>query len=443
MDNELGQQLTFWALVPFAFMLMAIAVLPLVAEKWFHLNRNKGIVSAVLGIPTLIYLFTQFGSLGVHAAANTAEEYVSFIVLLLALFTISGGIYLTGNLVATPRTNLAFLAVGGLIASLVGTMGASMLLIRPLLRANSERTHTRHTVIFFIFAVSNVGGMLTPLGDPPLFLGFLRGVPFSWPLTLWPQWLLSLGLTLVVYLVFEIRQYRREPALAKRWDEADYVPTRIKGTINVLFFALVIATILLSDTWARLGDAIHFHFVREVLLVVLVVLSIKLGPRGPRAANHFNWNPIIEVAVLFAGIFATMIPALALLEAHGHSIGLDHPYQYFWATGGLSAFLDNAPTYLAFTAMAQGEAGVATIGGLTSTQLIPGVGYAPAAFLTAISCGAVMMGALTYIGNAPNFTVKSIAEHSGLKMPSFFGYMGYSVAILVPIFVLVTAIFFI
>ncbi len=215
MNIELGQQLTFWALVPFACMLIAIAVLPLVAEKWFHSNRNKGIVAAVLGVPTLIYLFAEFGSLGLHEAASTAEEYVSFIVLLLALFTISGGVYLTGNLVATPRTNLTFLLLGGLLASLVGTMGASMLLIRPLLRANSERTHTRHTVIFFIFTVSNIGGMLTPLGDPPLFLGFLRGVPFSWPLRLWPQWLLSLGLTLVLYMVIEIRQHRREPAVAK------------------------------------------------------------------------------------------------------------------------------------------------------------------------------------------------------------------------------------
>ena len=210
MNIELGQQLTFWALVPFAGMLIAIAVLPLVAEKWFHSNRNKGIVAAALGVPTVIYLFAHFGSLGLHVAASTAEEYVSFIVLLFALFTISGGVYLTGNLVATPRTNLTFLLLGGVLASLVGTMGASMLLIRPLLRANSERTHTRHTVIFFIFAVSNIGGMLTPLGDPPLFLGFLRGVPFSWPLGLWPQWLLSLGLTLILYLA------RRDPSVPAR-----------------------------------------------------------------------------------------------------------------------------------------------------------------------------------------------------------------------------------
>ncbi len=442
MSIELGQQLSPWALVPFACMLIAIAVLPLVAEKWFHSNRNKGIVAAILGVPTVVYLFARFGSLGLHVAASTAEEYLSFIVLLLALFTISGGVYLTGNLVATPRTNLTFLVIGGLLASLVGTMGASMLLIRPLLRANSERTHTRHTVVFFIFAVSNIGGMLTPLGDPPLFLGFLRGVPFAWTLSLWPQWLLSLGLTLMVYLMIEIRQYRREPAVARRWDEADYVPIRIKGTINLLFFALVIITILFSDALARIGETVHFPFVREVVLIVLAVLSVRLGPRGPRAANHFRWAPIVEVAVLFAGIFATMIPALALLEANGETIGLSRPWHYFWATGGLSSFLDNAPTYLVFTATAQGQMGAATIGDLTSTQIVPGMGFSPAEFLAAISCGAVMMGANTYIGNAPNLAVKAIADHSGLKMPSFFGYMGYSVAVLIPIFAVVTAVFF-
>jgi Na+/H+ antiporter NhaD/arsenite permease-like protein len=442
MSIELGQQLSPWALAPFACMLIAIAVLPLVAEKWFGSNRNKAIVAAILGVPTLIYLFASFGSLGLHVAASTAEEYVSFIVLLLALFTISGGIYLTGNLVATPRTNLTFLALGGVLASFVGTMGASMLLIRPLLRANSERTHTRHTVIFFIFAVSNIGGMLTPLGDPPLFLGFLRGVPFAYTLGLWPQWLLALGLTLVAYMAIEIRQYRREPAVAKRWDEADYVPIRVKGTINLLFFALVIITILFSDQLARIGETIHFPFVREVVLVILAVLSVRLGPRGPRAANHFRWAPIVEVAVLFAGIFATMIPALALLEANGETIGLSQPWHYYWATGGLSSFLDNAPTYLVFTATAQGQMGVSTIGGLASTQVVPGMGFSPAEFLAAISCGAVMMGANTYIGNAPNLTVKAIAEHSGLKMPSFFGYMGYSMAVLIPIFLVVTAVFF-
>jgi Na+/H+ antiporter NhaD/arsenite permease-like protein len=439
---EIGGQLGFWTLAPFACMLLAVAIMPLVAGRWFHHNWNKAIVAFVLGAPALVYLFTRFGRTGLELAGSTAKEYVSFIILLFALFTISGGIYLTGNIIASPRHNLAFLATGAVLASLIGTMGASMVLIRPLLRANSDRTHSRHTVVFFIFAVSNMGGLLTPLGDPPLFLGFLRGVPFAWTLRLWAEWLLVVGLVLLAYMAIEHYYYRREPAEALRRDLADYIPMRIKGWFNAIPLLLVMVTVLFSGRLARAGEAIHFPFVREVILVVLTVLSLKLGPRGPRAANHFHWSPIVEVAVLFAGIFATMIPALALLQAHGGSIGLTQPWHYFWATGGLSAFLDNAPTYLTFASVAQGQVGAATVGALTSTQVVAGLGYSAADFLRAISCGAVMMGAMTYIGNAPNFAVKAIAEHSGLKMPSFFGFMGYSLAILVPIFTVVTAIFF-
>ncbi len=439
---ELGQQLGFWTLAPFACMLLAVAIMPLTCEHWFEHNRNKGIVALVLGVPTVVYLVAHYGHLGLENAATTAEEYVSFIILLFALFTISGGIYITGNLVATPRVNLGFLAVGAVLASFIGTMGASMVLIRPLLRANSERARSKHTVIFFIFAVSNVGGLLTPLGDPPLFLGFLRGVPFEWTLNLWAEWLVVVGLVLVAYMAMETYYYRKEPAPARRIDIQDYVPMRLKGGINILFLILVIVAVLFSGTLTDVGETIHFPFVREVILVILAMLSLKVGPRGPRASNHFSWHPIIEVAALFAGIFATMIPALALLQAHGASIGLSHPWHYYWASGGLSAFLDNAPTYLAFTSVAQGQVGVDTVGALTATQMISGLGFSPADFLKAISCGAVMMGAFTYIGNAPNFAVKCIAERSGLKMPSFFGYMGYSIAVLGPIFLIVTAIFF-
>ncbi len=442
MSAELGGELGYWTLAPFALMLLSIAVLPLVAEKWCAHNRNKGIISAVLGIPTVIYLLVRFGDTGLEATAHTAEEYVQFIMLLLALYTISGGIHLTGNLVATPRINLGFLAGGAVLASFIGTMGASMLLIRPLLRANSERVHNKHTVIFFIFAVSNIGGMLTPLGDPPLFLGFLRGVPFAWTLTLWPQWLLGVGLTLLVYAAFESYQYRREPPRARAMDVADFVPMRIKGAVNILLFVLVIATILFSGPLARVGEAVHFPFVREVILAVFIVASLKIGPRGPRKANHFSWHPIVEVAVLFAGIFATMIPALALLQAKGAAIGLSAPWQYFWSTGALSSFLDNAPTYLAFSSVAQGQVGVETIGALTSTAVVEGLGLSAAQLLTAISCGAVMMGANTYIGNAPNLAVRCIADQSGVKMPSFLGYMAYSLGILLPIFLIVTAVFF-
>ncbi len=442
MTIEFGEQLSFWALAPFACMLLAVAILPLVAGSWFHRNRNKAIVALVLGVPTVIYLVAAFGATGLHEVSIAAEEYVGFIVLLFALYTISGGIYLTGNLVATPRVNLSFLAIGALLANLIGTMGASMVLIRPVLRANSERTHTRHTVIFFIFAVSNIGGMLTPLGDPPLFLGFLRGVPFAWTLGLWPQWLLAVFLVLAVYLAVETLAYRKEPAKALEYDAKDYVPMRLRGGVNVLLLGLVIIVILASEALMDFGETIHFPFVRDLLLVLLAAISVRFGPRGPRASNHFCWDPIIEVAIIFAGIFATMIPALALLEAHGASTGLTQPWHYFWSTGLLSAFLDNAPTYLAFASVAQGQVDVASIGALTSEQIVPSLGLAPADLLTAISCGAVMMGALTYIGNAPNFTVKCVAESSGMKMPSFLGFMGYSLVVLIPIFAVVTVVFF-
>lgn len=439
---ELGEQLSIWSIAPFVLMLLCVAMLPLLTPHWYEHNRNKGIVAAVLAIPVLVFLIAGFGRLGGELVLTTGEEYVQFIILLVALFSISGGIYLTGNLIATPRVNLTFLVVGAVLASFIGTMGASMVLIRPLLRANSERAHSRHTIVFFIFAVSNIGGLLTPLGDPPLFLGFLRGVPFSWTLRLWPQWLLTVGLILLVYAFVETRYFRKEPAAARRMDVLDYVPMRVKGTINLVLLVLVIVSVLFSAELAKVGEAVHFPFMRELILVVLVVISMLVGPRGPRAANHFCWAPIVEVAVLFAGIFATMIPALAILQARGASIALTQPWHYFWVTGGLSSFLDNAPTYLTFASLAQGQMGAETVGALATQQLASSAGVTSASLLAAISCGAVLMGAITYIGNAPNFAVKCIAETSGLKMPSFFGYMGYSVAVLVPIFAVVTAIFF-
>ncbi len=391
----------------------------------------------------MIYLLARFGGTGLELVAKTAEEYASFIILLFALFTISGGVHLTGNAVATPFHNLAYLATGAVLANFIGTMGASMILIRPVLKANSERTHRRHTVVFFIFAVSNVGGLLTPLGDPPLFLGFLRGVPFAWTLSLWPQWLFSVGLLLLVYMAVEFYYYCREPKEALRQDLADHVPMRLQGGVNLVLLVMVIVTVLFSEILGEWGKAFHFPYLREVILVVFAVASLRLCPRGPRTCNNFSWRPMTEVAVLFAGIFATMIPALALLQARGASLGLTQPWQFFWATGGLSAFLDNAPAYLTLASVAQSQVGAATVGALTSTQVVAGLGYSAADFLGAISCGAVMMGAMTYIGNAPNFAVKAIAEHSGLKMPSFFHFMCYSIAVLGPILALTTLIFFV
>jgi Na+/H+ antiporter NhaD/arsenite permease-like protein len=410
-----GSALPLYTVLPFVLMLLAIAVFPLSVPHWWERNRNKLLVACLLGLPILgLYAGRQPGAL-----VRMAEEYVSFIVLLAGLYVIAGGVLLRGDLTATPLTNTGFLAAGSLLASFVGTTGASMLLIRPLLQTNRERTRVKHTVVFFIFTVSNVGGMLTPLGDPPLFLGYLQGVPFTWTFRLWPHWLLMVGTLLLAYFVWDSTLNAREPIAAIRRDRAQLEPLQIRGTINTLWLAgVVLAVAFLREP------------VREIAILALAGVSLWRTPREIRRANGFTAYPITEVAVLFFGIFLTMIPALELLRLRGAELGVRHPWQFFWATGALSSFLDNAPTYLAFLALGQG---------LGLANEVVGV---PNAILTAISVGAVAMGANTYIGNAPNFMVKSIAEEAGVKMPSFFGYMLYSGVVLIPLFVAVTVLFF-
>jgi Na+/H+ antiporter NhaD/arsenite permease-like protein len=396
-------------------MLLAIAVCPLWIPRWWEPHRNKLLASLTLGLPVL----AAYGVSHPGALLHAAQDYVSFIVLLAGLFVISGGILLRGDLVATPAANTGFLALGGVLASLIGTTGASMLLIRPLLQTNSERTRVRHTVIFFIFIVSNVGGMLTPLGDPPLFLGYLAGVPFTWTLRLFPHWALLVGVLLGVFFVYDSVQIAREPLAAIRRDRAEREPLRLHGGVNLLWLAgVVLAVALLGAPW------------REVAIVTLAALSLWLTPGRVRRDNGFSAGPMVEVAVLFAGIFLTMIPALDLLRLRGHELGVRAPWQFFWAAGGLSSFLDNAPTYLTFLALGQG------------LRLPGGVLGVPEGILAAISVGSVAMGANTYIGNAPNFMVKALAEEAGVKMPSFFGYMLYSGALLLPLFVVLSFVFF-
>ena len=407
--------LPIYAILPFAAMLLSIAVLPLWTPHWWEPNRNKLAVSAALGLPVLVlYVFRKPGAL-----LHMGEDYVSFIVLLAGLFVISGGVLLRGDLTATPLVNSAFLAVGAMLASAVGTTGASMLLIRPLLQTNRERTRRRHTVVFFIFLVSNVGGMLTPLGDPPLFLGYLEGVPFTWTLRLWPQWLVLTGALLLIYFVWDSIAYAREPLAALWRDRAQIEPLRLRGATNAIWLAGVI----LAVAFLRAP-------LRESVIVLLAAASLWRTPAPVRRANGFTWYPIIEVAALFLGIFLTMIPALELLRLRGGELGVRTPAQFFWAAGALSSFLDNAPTYLAFLALGQGLGLAPEVVGVLGT------------ILAAISVGSVAMGANTYIGNAPNFMVKSIAEEAGVKMPSFFGYMLYSGAVLIPLFGLVTLLFF-
>ena len=396
-------------------MLLAIAVCPLWVPHWWEPNRNKFIVAAALGLPVLAVYGVNHPAVLLH----TAEDYVSFIVLLAGLFVVSGGILLRGDLVATPITNTGFLALGGIMASFVGTTGASMLLVRPLLQTNSERTRVRHTVVFFIFIVSNVGGMLTPLGDPPLFLGYLAGVPFTWTFRLWPQWGLMLVVLLAVFFVYDSVQFAREPLAAIRRDRSRIEPLRLRGGLNVAWLvAVVLAVAFLHAPW------------RELAIVALAAVSLALTPRRIRHDNGFSAGPMIEVAVLFAGIFLTMIPALELLRLRGGELGVRVPWHFFWASVALSSFLDNAPTYLTFLALGQG------------LQLRAEVAGVPAEILAALSVGSVAMGANTYIGNAPNFMVKAIAEEAGVKMPSFFGYMVYSATFLLPLFVVVTLVFF-
>jgi Na+/H+ antiporter NhaD/arsenite permease-like protein len=396
-------------------MLLVIALCPLCVPHWWEPNRHKLLVSAVLGAPVAAFYALRRPAALVHAA----EDYVSFVVLLAGLFVISGGILLRGDLVATPAINTAFLALGGLLASFVGTTGASMLLVRALLQTNSERTRVQHTVVFFIFIVANVGGMLTPLGDPPLFLGYLAGVPFAWTFRLLPHWGLMLAVLLGTFFAYDSVMFAREPLAAILRDRARREPLRVHGGLNGAWLALVVlAVAFLGAPW------------REAAIVALAAVSLGLTASRIRRDNGFSAGPMVEVAVLFAGIFLTMIPALELLRARGSELGVREAWQFFWGAGLLSSLLDNAPTYLTFLALAQG-------------LRLPGdVVGVPAAILAALSVGSVAMGANTYIGNAPNFMVKAIAEQAGVKMPGFFGYMLYSGVVLLPLFVVVTLVFF-
>lgn len=414
-SNNKGPAIPLWGILPFVCMLIAIAVLPLTHSQWWESNKNKALISLVLGIPVGIYFLFEDSQQLVH----TAMEYISFIILIGSLFTISGGILLRGNLRGTPMINTAFLFVGAVVANLIGTTGASMLFIRPLLRTNDTRKHISHIPVFFIFLVSNIGGSLTPLGDPPLFLGYLQGVPFFWTLRLLPLWTLAVGTVLFIFYLFERRAWKMESHIDIVRDQIHQEPMiKIDGKLNLIWFVGVLMAVFLPTPY------------RETIIVSMAYLSYRFTPREIRIQNRFTFYPIKEVAVLFAGIFVTMIPVLLILKARGAEIGIKEPWQFFWITGGLSSFLDNAPTYLTFFSLAQGL-------GISSSMI-----RIPEDILIAISSGAVFMGANSYIGNGPNFMVKSICEEVGIKIPSFFGYMLYSGSILIPVFILITVVFF-
>jgi len=449
--STMAQELPLLSILPFLLMLLSIAVFPLFAEHWWEHNRNKAIVAAVCALPILIYLGVMWGPAGRFVLEEKLIEYVAFIVLLAALFTISGGIYLQGSLAGTPLVNTGMMAIGAVLANLIGTTGASVVLIRPLLRANRSRWRKVHVVVFFIFVVSNCGGLLTPLGDPPLFLGFLMGVPFEWTLRLLPQWLLVNIALLAIFNVWDqvmLDREEKERPGSQLEEVMEHEPFKIHGKRNVALLLGIMVIVLASGKGVGFGGEPWPFGVKEALMTLLAVASYTLTPREYHARNEFSFDPIIEVAVLFIGIFVTMAPALVILNAWGQgardvlgaSFGLHAPWHFFWATGSLSSFLDNAPTYLTFSATAAGLEGVHAEGRFLAEFLARG--DAANQLLAAISTGAVLMGANTYIGNGPNFMVKAIAEKSGVKMPGFFAYMMYSGMVLLPLFVIVTLVFF-
>lgn len=438
--KKVGEQLPLWSMVPFAAILGCIAILPLTAGHWWEHNKSKALVAAALAVPVAAYLVSNFGHEGTHLLQHAGQEYLSFVLLLGSLFVISGGIYIQGSLSGTPLVNTAMLGIGAVLASFIGTTGASMVLIRPLIRANSSRKKMVHVVIFFIFIVSNCGGLLTPIGDPPLFLGFLKGVPFFWTMEhLWQHWLMVNITLLVVFNIWDqivLNKEEREREGSQLERLMQHEPLRIIGLHNILFLAGIVAVIV-AKGGGYLGEA---YGIQEGLMALLAVGSYLITSKSIHEKNRFGFGPIIEVAVIFAGIFVTMIPALEILGVKGKELGLSEPWQFFWASGMLSSFLDNAPTYLTFAATASGIKDVIPDSGPYLATFLTKEGAVP--LLIAISCGSVFMGANTYIGNGPNFMVKAIAEENDVKMPSFFGYMAYSVGVLIPIFIAVTFIFF-
>lgn len=445
---DIGTALPLWASLPFVGILLSIALMPLMIPHFWHHHFPK--VSAFWALVFALPFLYFFREAAVHEIAHIIIiDYIPFIILLWALFTVSGGIYVKGSLKGTPAVNALILLIGTLLASLIGTTGASMLMIRPILRSNAWRVHKAHTVVFFIFLVSNIGGSLTPLGDPPLFLGFLHGVPFFWTMHILPEMAFASVLLLITYFILDSYYFKKENKTAA--PDSDPEPLRLEGKRNFIFLAGIIGAVLCSGT-VKLGEVsiIGIHQTvenlgKDVVLIVMGILSLVFTRQEVRKGNDFSWAPILEVAYLFAGIFITIIPALAILKAGERGAmawliqSLDTPAHYFWAAGTLSSFLDNAPTYLTLFNSALGK----FYPGQPEAQAVANLIVERIPYLAAISAGAVFMGANTYIGNAPNFMVKSIAEEAGVKMPSFFGYMfKYSIPILVVLFIIITFVFF-
>ncbi|MBQ2291314.1 MAG: sodium:proton antiporter [Paludibacteraceae bacterium] len=432
---------SIWGLLPFGLMLLIIAVAPLLTEHWWESNKHKLTIVLFIAIPTAVCLI--MGGMLHEVEHQFFGDYIPFIVLLLSLYVITGGIHLSGDIAAKPWVNTLFLTIGWLLASIMGTTGAAMLLIRPLLTTNQQRKYKVHTVLFFIALVANCGGLLTPLGDPPLFMLFLRGASFTWFLSMLPQWLFVGVVLLGVYFVTDTYFYKREHYTAILADNTEHQPLKLMGKRNLVFLLGVIFTVAFVNSayipeMAIAESPVWLRYLREIILVILSIMSLVKTPHDVRyELNKFSWAPFVEVAVLFFGIFITMTPAIEYLNAHASELGLCGIGEFYYATGALSSFLDNTPTAVALHSVAQGltPEQMAAFGGNT----VAGI---PEILLTAICIGAVFFGAMTYIGNGPNFMVKAIAEENGIKMPSFFGYIfTFSLIILLPIYILVHLIF--
>ncbi|MGE5795426.1 MAG: sodium:proton antiporter [Ignavibacteria bacterium] len=416
------------ALLPFVLMLGSIAVFPLFWNYFWEKNKNKLIIALILSLPIIIYLLSS----GLHERLydTLVFDYIPFIILLGSLFTITGGIFLTGDIEAKPSINTLFLAIGAVLASFIGTTGAAMLLIRPVIQTNKEREFKVHTILFFIGIVANCGGLLTPLGDPPLFMMYLRGAPFAWFFSLFLEWLITNGLLLIIYFFVDSYFHRKEPETAIIRDITQIKPIKIEGKLNFYWLGgVVIAVAFLNEQYLEFIKIDHFFgFIREAAILLMAYLSIILTPRLTRVSNSFTWEPIKEVAYLFLGIFITMVPCLIYLEQNAKTLGVTLPHQFYYFSGILSSFLDNTPTAVTFHSLALGL-------GEQTGNIIAGI---PEEILKAICVGAVFFGSMTYIGNGPNFMVKAVAEENNIPMPHFFSYMyKFSLIALLPIFIIV------
>ena len=442
-----------WLCIPFAALLLCVALGPIVGPHLWE--KRQGVVVAILSVMLLVaYGMLQGGGAAVELGLEClVGDYIPFIVLLFGLFCVAGNITLVGDLAGSPRINVALLLFGTLLSSCIGTTGSSMLMVRPIIKMNAWRKRKRHIMVFFIFLISNIGGCLTPIGDPPLLMGFSRGVPFFWSLRLFPIMALNVAILLITFYFVDMRAYRKDIAIGRKPDiSKPGTDVHIDGLHNIMFLVVIVAAVILSGVLPTLpafqdasGNVLGIHIyghvtltypalIEIVMILLSALLSFKTTPASVRQANHFTWGAIKEVAVLFIGIFITMQPALMILKEHGASLGLNTPFQLFWVTGALSSFLDNTPTYLVFLTTA------CTMG--ASSGLATALGIVPEQMLIAISCGAVFMGANSYIGNAPNFMVKAISDENGIRMPSFFGYLGWSAAFLLPVFLLDSLLFF-